>query len=445
MTYADTHDALEVLTAPDSERTVLGALLLDGKLVERAEALVQPRHMASERNRLIYEAILAVRERGAAIDLVTVKDELADRGQLIAAGGPVYLAELLDGIPRIEAVEHWAGIVREKARRRATRDVLQRALAQVTDPGEETDALIDNLRSNLERLVDAGDRGIRPIKDYLVEASRELEEFAASKHGLMGVPTGLPDLDRLTGGLRPGRLWIVAAFTSRGKSALSTQIAVHAAQRAHKVLLYSMEMPPPEVCGRVLMGLAGVERIELRHETAWAKLAKAHGEVAALPLWFDPRESPSIAEIRASARRHKATTGCDLIVVDYIQRIAVDGKQDRWQAVGDAVRSLKSLARNLNVPVLATCQLNTGAEDKRPGMVNLAQSAQVIAAEADVIGFLHPADMREWSDYAEALPGVSLFVDKHRGGPRAEIKLRFQRALTKFFVEAPEPAADWRG
>ena len=240
----------------------------------------------------------------------------------------------------------------------------------------------------------------------------------------------------MTSGMRGGQLWIVAGFTSRGKSSLCTQIALSAAAAQKRVLMYSMEMPPPDVVQRMLLSKAGVEKWTLRtQERGWPRLAMAFGPIAELPIWFDPREQPTASEVRASAQRHKAGAGCELIVVDHLQRMARDPKAqgDDWLAVGQNVIALKSLARRLNVPVLCACQLNAEAEDKKPSMAYLSRARTIISTEADVIAFLHPRDLREWNDRSVPRPSVDLLIEKQRGGPTGDIHLIFERGLTTFY------------
>lgn len=418
----------------DAERAVLGAILIDQSLIEQAGSSIQPRHMADGRHRAIYGAMQRLSERGTAPDIVTVRGELVDSHELEAAGGVGYLAGLTDGMPRVSSVEAWAKSVREKARRRAALELVGRCVTKLEANDEETDVILDGLRLSVERLSDAGDRGVRAISAVIPDAIKDLEAFVSSPRGMQGITTGMADVDRLTAGLRPGALYIVAARPGRGKSALCTQIATSAAADGKRVLMFSMEMPPADVVQRMLLAKAGCSKWELREqERMWSKLVAATGAMAGLPFWFDGRESPTVADVRVAARRHKAANGLDLVVVDYLQRLTVDGKVDRWLAVGDSVRALKSLARALSVPVLAACQLNSDGEDRRPTMANLAQSAGIISAEADLIAFLHPKDLNEWRDGTVPRPSVNLHVDKHRGGPVAEVPLIFDRSVTRFY------------
>lgn len=418
----------------DAERAILGSILTNPALLEPSSATIQPRHLWESRHRLIFASMLRLSERGIEPDFVTLRSDLGESHELEAAGGVPYLAGLVDGLPRVLSVDTWAKAVREKARRRAALELVQRCAGRLEGNDEETDVLLDGLRLGLERLTDAGDRGVRSIASVVPEAVRDLEAFVSSPGGMQGITTGMADLDRLTSGLRPGALYIVAARPGRGKSALCTQIATAAAVDGKRVLVFSMEMPPVDVVQRMLLAKAGCSRWELREqERMWTKLAKATGDVSGLPMWFDGREAPTVSDVRVSARRHKASIGVDLVVVDYLQRLTVDGKVDRWLAVGDSVRALKSLARSLSVPVLAACQLNSDGEDRRPTMANLAQSAGIISAEADLIAFLHPKSLDEWRDGSVPRPSVNLHVDKHRGGPVSEIPLVFDRAVTRFF------------
>jgi replicative DNA helicase len=273
------------------------------------------------------------------------------------------------------------------------------------------------------------------------DAIKSLDAYITAPYGLVGVPCGIPAMDKLTSGFRPGELWIVAARPGRGKSVLCGQTAVYAASRSNEVLMFSCEMQPSQVVQRMVLAEADVDRWSLRKGDdggRWARVAEASSRLSPIPLWFDDSESPTVAQVRAAAERHKAARGSlDLVVVDYLQRLAVDTKQDRWIAVGDLAKGLKTMARALDVPVLAACQVNAESEEKRPTMANLGQSAGIISAEADGIAFLHPRDLNQWKDRQHDYPVLDLHVDKHRNGPLATIGLSFERRTTRF-VELAE-------
>lgn len=432
---------MSVLTDTDAEKTVLAAVLVNNGLIAQVEALLRPEHFAASAHRAIFSAMVLLGQSGHPIDHVTLRDELTGSGTLSEAGGMEYLSRLDDGMPRVENVEHWAGLVREKARRRAALALGERLVAQARDGEVETDELLDRHQSAFMRIMDAGENAVQTIGDVLPEAIRDLEAFGAAPGGMTGVATGFPDLDKLTGGLKGGVLFVLGARPSRGKSTFCAQVAVSAAAKGHKVLLFAMEMPPQHVAQRMLLTAAEVEKWDLRRtaqkDEAWRKVVKAYGELMPLPLYFDGREAPTLAHIRAGARIQKSRTGLDLVIVDYLQRVSVDPKQERWLAVGDVARGLKSLAMSLDVPVIAASQLDATAEEKRPTMANLQQAQSIISAEADIIAFLHPEEPDKWKE--QPFPVINLLVDKHRAGATLAIPLSFEKANTRFLNLARIP------
>lgn len=264
---------------------------------------------------------------------------------------------------------------------------------------------------------------------------------------MTGVPTGLLDFDRVTGGLKPGALYVIAARPSRGKSAFCAQAAVHAATLGCRSLVFSMEMEPYQLALRMILAEAGVDRWDLKRDKdiknsyVWKKIGQACQKLGELGIAFDQRESPSLAQVRASCRQ-QVVNGLDLVVVDYAQRMARDPetvkRSGEWAAVGENVRGLKSLARNLGVPVLVACQLTAEAEEHRPNMSMLQAAQSVISAEADLIAFLHPKDTAAWK--SQPSPFIDLLVDKNRSGACMTITLSFERRLTRF-VNAQE---EWK-
>jgi replicative DNA helicase len=415
----------------EAERTLLGAIIVDNEALPKVAGLLSPKHFGLESHRILYEAMLALFERSDPIDLVTLKNELGT--DLERAGGPAFIAMLIDGVPRITNPEHWARVVLEKARRRAAVVLAQRLLDDARSDEVETDTLLDQHQAALARLQEVSGASVQSLAQLLPESLRELETALNAPQGITGVPTGIAELDKLTAGLRRGSLFVLAARPARGKSSLCTQIAMHAASTGKRVLTFSMEMPPVEVAGRMLLQDAGLDRWGLRNDRSgdgWEKVARAVSRLGALPIRFDRRESPTLGQIRASCRQEQAAGGLDLVVVDYLQRCTVNAKLEQWLAVGEIAKGLKSLARALNVPVLAACQLSAEAEEKRPTLAHLAQSRQIIGAEADLIAFLHPEQPENWN--VEDCPRVSLIVGKHRHGATGSIPLWFQKKSTRF-------------
>lgn len=420
----------------EAERMVLGATLADNASMNVLAEMLTAKHFSDPRHRAIFGAMLSCYERSQPIDYVTMKAELADN--LTDAGGIVYIAGLTDGMPRVASPEPWAAIVVEKARRRAAKMFAERFLGELSDQGIETEEVIERHQDSLTRLQSSRRDGVVSMRDIIPQAIKKLEDFSQSPDGLLGIPSGIPDIDRVLCGWQKGNLYIIAARPSRGKSVFCAQSAVYAGFKGFKTLYFGMEMRPPSTAVRMICSHAGVDRFDLRqrhgYETSfmksWGKINASAGAMQDLGIWFDQREAPTVAQIRALAKQHQASRGCDLIVVDYLQRCSLAPGMDQWVAVGDIAKNLKSLAQSLNVPVIAACQLGTDAEERRPTQANLAQARQVISAEADVIAFLHPEQPAEWKK--QDCPTVLFAIDKHRDGATTDINLSFERPHSRF-------------
>lgn len=427
---------ISLLADPEAERAVIGAAMLNNAVMPTLEAQLRAEHFHDPRHRLVYAAMLDLGQAGRPADIVTIVAALREGQDLEQAGGPAYVAGLVDGLPLGTNVEAWVSIVREKARRRRAIAIASLFVESATSrPDASTDELLDQVHGQLGRLLEGGDRKSVRLHDVLADAVSDLERFATAANGVTGIPTGLADLDRCIGGLVAGRLYVIAARTSRGKSVLCAQSAVSAAMSGSKVLVFSMEMEPYQLAQRMLLADAEVDRWDLRPESpkrdyAWQKVGRAVGHMSELPIWFDQRESPTLAEVRASARQHQARHGLDLVVVDYLQRMTPDAKLDRWLAIGDMARGLKTLARSMRVPVVAACQLNADAEEKRPTLASLAQAQSIISAESDVIVMLHPEELSKWK--IQPMPVVNFFVDKNRQGPCLALQMLFDKACSRF-------------
>lgn len=424
----------------DAERMVLAAVLTNNALLSEAEEKLRPEHFADERNRTIFRAMQALAEHDRPIDELSIRDELQTSEALQRAGGLAYLSVLDEGVPKITNLEHWAEIVRGKALRRAVLALGQRLVENASDPGMATNIVIDTHAQQLNRILEAQDSGYsKHVAAVVKEAHASLDAFLKSS-GITGVPTGLTDLDRLTGGFQPGTLNIIAARPARGKTVLVMQMAVAAATAGFKGICFSLEMPPEAVVQRAILADAEVDKWDdLKYATretadrSWGRILTASGRLSGLPLWFDSRESPTLTQIRAHCRKYHATTGLDFVVIDYLQRIPVDPKVDRHIAIGDIAQSLKNLSRQLKIPVIAACQLNRDAEEKRPTMADLAESGR-IEREADTVSFLHPEDLQGWT--TQDFPQLHLFLDKHRAGPCDKLTLSFEKKYARF-VQMP--------
>jgi replicative DNA helicase len=433
---------VSALVDPESERAILGSILVSNAHITTAEEWLRAEHFGVNAHRRIFSAMSRMSEDGQGIDLVSLRYRLAADGSLAEAGGVEYLAGLLDGLPRVSGVEEWARIIHDRARRRAAK-VLGERLANIAESDLGTEELLDQHAAAFQRIMESGDvaRATMPFVEALRLAEANIDRHMA-QGGLTGVPSGLSDLDRFTGGWQKGALIIVAARPAGGKSVLCGQVAAHAASKGHRGLVFSMEMPPEAMAERMWFSEASMSRWELAHKSdGWESMQRAYGRLATIPLTFDRRESPTLAQIRAAVKREKVRSGVDFVVVDYLQRVDFDPKLEERIGVGRTAQGLKSLARMLEVPVIAACQLSRAAENKEPTLSDLAESGK-IEREADIVLFLHPdPDTR---GAALDFPTVHAILGKHRAGQCGRVKLSFEKKFARM-VQMADTAVEWRG
>jgi replicative DNA helicase len=426
----------------EAERVLLGAAMLDSRTVDACADILRVEHFDSEWHRRVWLAICAVIERGDEPDVLRVKHEL---GAASDAEG-VDLGALLDGLPALTNVTPWARQVREAARRRSLRSVAAKLLEAV-DGEEGTDEILDRHATQVQRLSQASESRHTWTFDVAIkQALEDIDKSCSAPEGMTGVPTGLLDFDKLTGGLQVGTLSVIAARPRRGKSVFCAQTAMYAAARGRRVLMFSLEMRPRQVARRMLLAEAEVDRYALRHQQgARDKVAATAGAIASLPIWLDDRESPTLQQIRAAAKRLQSAGGLDLVIIDYLQRCQVDRKQDRWKAIGELAAGLKSLSMALEVPVLTACQVGREGEMRKPTLADLRESGD-IEQEADIVAILHPHTQPGKSPdevMEQEFPQVDLWVEKHRDGAEMCIPLSFERKYVRFVSQAQ--SQDWRG
>ncbi len=423
------------LRALEAERTVLGAVLVDPTVWHAVADRLQPGDFADARHRAAWAALSRLALAEKPLDLVTLKDALHATDDLATAGGPAYLASLLDGVPRFaeSGVLAWAGIVREAA---ARRQVVARidALKRLADSGEKTAAeLLDQAQAAFLEVA-APARGGSFGPDELARiASRELERLALAPRGLVGVTWGLPGLDALTGGLQPGQLVVIGARPSRGKSSLGLQLAEAASGAGAVVMLASLEMGPEEVAVRRVCTEAGVSATWIRGDGAdsrhWPRLTAGLARTVQRPLYVEDLTAPTVPQIHARAKRLQARAGLGLVVVDYLQlcraTTATRGG-NRDQELGEVSRGLKAMARRLAVPVAVAAQLNRKAEERAEGRPHLADFRECgsIEADADV------AVLCWWKSHAG--DDAELLIAKNRNGPTGSVPVKFNRELARF-------------
>jgi replicative DNA helicase len=436
----------------DAEQSVLGAMLLSEDAVADCTEILRAADFYRTGNGEIYRAMVGLANRSEPVDLVTVCDALAANGKLEEVGGRATVVDLTQAVPVAANARHYAEIVRENALLRALIRAGNQIVAMGYERPGEVHELLDKAQQTVYELAkDDGKQDFSVIQELLQDAFERIAEMSAGADGsgITGIATGFRDLDRLTAGLQPSNLVIVAARPSMGKTSLAMNIAEHVAVKLKRpVALFSLEMSKNEITQRVMCSVANVDMARLRKgdlsNEDWAKVTGAVGTLMEAPLFVDDSGMVTAMEIRAKCRRLEQKQGAlGLIVVDYIQLMSGSATfESRVQEVSQISRSLKILARELNVPVMALSQLSRAVEqrqDKRPILSDLRESGS-IEQDADIVAFIYrDAYYKRGEDGEDALAPddpdrdkTEVIVAKHRNGPVGTITLRFQPRYTRF-------------
>jgi replicative DNA helicase len=436
----------------EAEESVLGGVLLDNAALDRVVELVQPDDFYRGAHRKLFNAMLALSERSEPVDLITLSEALRSRGDLADVGGTAYLGELAERVPTAANVVHYAKIVRDRAVLRG----LITAATEIATRGYEASGDVAELLDRAEQLIfEISERRVRnaftKLSQVLVESIKTIERLYEQKQSVTGVPTGFVDLDRMLSGLQPSDLIIVAGRPSMGKTAIVLNVAEHAALRADVgVAVFSLEMAKEQLAMRMLCSEARVDlaRVRTGHLTdrEFPRLAMAAGRLGDAPIFIDDTPALSVLELRAKARRLKRDPAnkLGLVIVDYIQLMrSSEGRDNREQEISEISRSLKALAKELRVPVLALSQLNRQVESRTPPVPRLAdlRESGAIEQDADVIIFLYRDDYYNEDSDKKGLAEV--IVAKQRNGPTGSVELTFLREFTRF--ENREVGADDEG
>lgn len=434
---------MELLKVPphnlEAEQAVIGALMLEPESGSSVFELLQPEDFYRDNHRLIYSAIRDLFEKGDPIDLVSVAEILRQQGRLEHVGGIATISEIARSVPSASNVEYYAKLVTEKALLRQLIRASSSIVERGYEPGEEARGLLEEAE---KLILDLSRRRVKDgysfIRDVLLETFEKIEHLYANKGNLTGVPTFFAELDRMTSGWQPSDLVIIAARPSMGKTALVLNMAQNASVRAKvPVAIFSLEMSKEQLVQRMLCGEAMVDSQRVRTgellDTDWPKLTRAVGPLSDAPIFIDDTVGISLAELRSKSRRMKLEHNIGMIIIDYLQLISVGKKtESRQQEVAQISRTLKGLARELKVPVLALSQLNRGVEqrqDKRPMMSDLLESGG-IEADADVISFIYRDEY--YHPESEKKGIAELIIAKHRNGPVGTVELGFLKEFTKF-------------
>ena len=431
----------------DAERSVLGAILLDNNALNAAIENLRPADFFLDKHRLVYTQMIALGESQQAIDLVTLTEQLHRQGDLEASGGAPYLASLADGMPKVSNVEHYARIVKEKALLRnlihTTHNIQQRAF----EGEDDADAILDNAESSIFELAeDRVKAGLIPVKDIVRDNFERLEKIFREGKSITGIPTGYTELDKLTSGLQPSELLILAARPSQGKTALALNLTENIALRAGQpVAFFSLEMSKESLLQRLVASVAQIDAHKFRtghlSREDWKRMTEALGTIAAAPLWIDDAGSISVLEIGAKARRLKRDkTGLALVVVDYLQLITARGRfGNRQEEVSSISRSLKGLAKELQVPVLVLSQLTRAPErDERGPQLSDLRESGAIEQDADVVMFIYRPNFFKAGATPEEREETELRLAKQRNGPTESVKFVFRSRFTRFEEAAPD-------
>ena len=430
----------------EAERSVLGAILIQNDALNYAAVILNPRDFYRDAHRRIFEKMIQLNERGDAIDFVTLREELGRSGELEEVGGPAYLAALVDGLPHATNIEYYARIVREKSTLRSLIYSANKIVSTAYEAEFEANQILDEAEQAIFSIAEDRVREGFVSMRTLAHASFEtIEQAHARKQLVTGVPSGFADLDELTAGFQPGDLIIIAARPSVGKTALALNIAQSVGTKTHRTVgVFSLEMSKEQLFLRMLTSEAEIDGHRLRTgflvESDWNRLPGALSTLSEARIFIDDTPGIGVLEMRAKSRRLMAEHGLDVLIVDYIQLMQGRGRfENRTLELASISRSLKGLAKELNIPVIVISQLSRAPEsraDHRPLLSDLRESG-ALEQDADVVILLFRADQ-----YPDAKPEdertVELNVAKHRNGPTGLIKLAFLKEQARFALRAKD-------
>ena len=425
----------------EAEQAVLGAMLISKEAIAEAAQILNPVDFYREAHRIVYEAMLDLSNKNQAVDNLTVIEQLNKAGLLEKVGGIAFVTALANTVPTAANVIFYAKIVKEKSLMRRLINTATAIATMGYEDSEDADTIMDKAEKMiLEIAANRKTSDFTPIKQIVIDTFSKIEGLYESKGGLTGLSTGFKDLDRLTTGLQPSDLILVAARPSMGKTAFTLNIASHVAIKENKpVAFFSLEMSKEQLMQRMLCaeGLIASQRLRVGDldEQDWQKLIAAADKFSKAPLYIDDTPGISIMELRSKARRLQQEKGLSLILIDYLQLMQGrnnKGSDNRQQEISEISRSLKSLARELNVPVIALSQLSRSVESrqiKKPMLSDLRESGS-LEQDADIVMFLYREDY--YNAETENKNITDVIIAKHRNGPVDSIQLFFHKQFTKF-------------
>jgi replicative DNA helicase len=439
----------------EAEMAVLGSMLAEKEAMLRSLDLLREDDFYEDVNREVFAAIRDLHDRNVTPDVITIGDHLQRRERLQAIGGQAFLFQLTNLIPSALNVEHYAGIVREKAVLRRMIKEARAVLEECRTSPEEASSVLDDAQQRFFALAqERGSKGMMSSSKLMQTAISALEKMAESSKFITGVPTGFKEFDKLTAGLQPANMVIIAGRPSMGKTSFCLNVAEHVAiKEKMPVVFFSLEMSEQEMGLRLLCSQARVNLRNVREgflaRKSWPTITNVASAIAQAPLYFDFSTSPSILEIRASARRwahelRQKGTPLALVMIDYLQLLKGPPRMEsRQQEIAEISRSVKSMARELNIPVIALSQLNRRPEDRgrgsesgRPQLSDLRESGS-LEQDADVVAAIFREEVYKRDD-PDLRGKAKLFLLKQRNGPIGDVDLNFLSDYTKFADPAGE-------
>ncbi|BDC34520.1 replicative DNA helicase [Candidatus Dependentiae bacterium Noda2021] len=422
-----------------AEKAVLGAILLNDESLSLISELLTPHDFYVPQHHIIYATILEISQKRSRVDLVTLQDELAKKNQLEAAGGIVYLVSLTEDFSGAGLIEQHSKLIKEKS---TLRDLISSATSIISHCYDQNEQEIDSVLDAAEKTIfqisnKRASQSFVQIDIWLKKTFQHLSEIKSHSKGITGVASGYKKLDAMTSGFQKGDFIVLAARPSMGKTALALSLALEAAASGTTVGFFSLEMAAEQLTLRLLSAEAGISHHNIRNATItsdeWVELTNVAARLANMKLFIDDTAMVSIADLRAKARKLKAEHNLQFLVIDYLQLVHSSKKhENRHQEVSDISRSLKALAKELDLPIVALSQLSRAVDsrmDKRPLLSDLRESG-AIEQDADLIMFLYRDVV--YNPETENPSTAELIIGKQRNGPTGTIFLHFAKELTKF-------------
>lgn len=437
---------------PEAERSVLGAILLNNHMLDVALDKVKPEDFFQDNHRRIYAQMIQMSEARQAIDLITLTNQLQRANELESVGGAAYISQLVDGVPRITNVDHYATIVKEKAVLRRLIHTAHNIQQQAMEADDGADTILDNAESSLFEIAENRVRaGLLPMEEVVHESAERISQLFDAGQRITGVSTGYTQLDNLTSGLQPSELIVLAARPSVGKTAFALNLASNVGIRNNlPVAIFSLEMSRGSLLMRLISDQARIDAHKFRTgqlaRDDRSKITDTLNFLSSVPLWIDDSGATTVVEMGAKCRRMKRDKGLSLVIIDYLQLVSARGRfNTRNEEVASMTRGLKAMAKDVDVPVVLLSQLTRAPEREknRPPVLSDLRDSGAIEQDADMVMFLHREKMfkkKEELVNDEERDETDLIIAKQRNGPTDTLRYTFLHQYTRF-EEAARPGS----